>query len=218
MTKAAVSAKEKRSRDMPVSRSLTRNGPTHGELLAAVGIVGLALTGLTVSRSRFPRRQRQQADKRAAFAAYVRDHIAGADAAIGVVERLRVTHQGTAEGPLFASLHQQFREDRGAAEALLKSVGAAPMSLKRVATRATGGMLKTAAGGSRGSLALFRTLEALAIGVQGKRCMWRAAQRLSPAIAAPGRRTFLELESDAVKQWEAIERHRSELVPRTFGV
>jgi hypothetical protein len=33
----------------------------------------------------------------------------------------------------------------------------------------------------------------------------------------PGRRTFVELEADAVRQWEAIERHRRSLVPLTFG-
>jgi hypothetical protein len=67
-------------------------------------------------------------------------------------------------------------------------------------------------------LSLFRTLEALAIGVQGKRCLWRAAQTLAALPHPPGRRSFFELEADAVRQWEAIERHRRSLVPRTFGV
>jgi hypothetical protein len=72
------------------------------------------------------------------------------------------------------------------------------------------------AGGGPGDLSLFRTLEALAIGVQGKRCLWRAAQVLA-LPHPPGRRTFVELEADAVRQWEAIERHRRSLVPLTFG-
>jgi hypothetical protein len=64
----------------------------------------------------------------------------------------------------------------------------------------------------------FRTLEALAIGVQGKRCLWRAAPALVALPHPPGRRSFAELEADAVRQWETIERHRLSLVPDTFSV
>ena len=78
--------------------------------------------------------------------------------------------------------------------------------------------LRVVAGGAPGDLSLFRTLEALAIGVQGKRCLWRAAQALVALPHPPGRRSFVELEADAVRQWETIERHRRSLVPRTFGV
>jgi hypothetical protein len=69
-----------------------------------------------------------------------------------------------------------------------------------------------------GDLSLFRTLEALAIGVQGKRCLWRAAQALVALPHPSGRRSFVELEADAVRQWETIEQHRRSLVPDTFGV
>ena len=74
------------------------------------------------------------------------------------------------------------------------------------------------AGGTPGELSLFRTLEALAIGVQGKRCLWRAAQALGGLPHPPGRRSFVELEADAVRQWETIERHRRSVVPGTFSV
>jgi hypothetical protein len=54
--------------------------------------------------------------------------------------------------------------------------------------------------------------------VQGKRCLWRAAQAIVALPHPPGRRSFVELEADAVRQWETIERDRWTLVPRTFGV
>ena len=68
-----------------------------------------------------------------------------------------------------------------------------------------------------GDLSLFRTLEALAIGVQGKRCLWRAAQALAGLAHPPGHRSFVELEADAVHQWETIARHRRSVVPGTFS-
>jgi uncharacterized protein DUF892 len=92
------------------------------------------------------------------------------------------------------------------------------LSVKRLAGRATGSALRAVAGGAPGDLSLFWTLEARATGVQGKRCLWRAAQALVALPHPPGRRSFGELEADAVRQWETIERHRRSIIPRTFGV
>jgi hypothetical protein len=122
------------------------------------------------------------------------------------------------EGTLFGSLYEQFRDDRGVVEGILAELGDTPRSAKRFAGRATGRALRVVAGGVPGDLSLFRTLEALAIGVQGKRCLWRAAQALVALPPPPGRRSFAELEADAVRQWETIEQHRRSLVPATFGV
>ena len=74
------------------------------------------------------------------------------------------------------------------------------------------------AGGAPGYLSLFRTLEALSIGVQGKRCLWQAAQAVGSLPHPRSRRSFLELEADAVRQWETINQHRLSLVPLTFRV
>ena len=65
-----------------------------------------------------------------------------------------------------------------------------------------------------GELSLLRTLEALSIGVQGKRCMWRALQNLR---TSPGGMDFVELEAKAIRQWEAIEERRRHLVVRTLS-
>ena len=78
-------------------------------------------------------------------------------------------------------------------------------------------MLKLVAGGGLGELSLFRTLEALAIGVQGKRCMWRARQSVHPSLPVPGGISLSQLESDASRQWEAIEERRRLLVPSTIA-
>jgi len=58
-----------------------------------------------------------------------------------------------------------------------------------------------------------RTLEGLSIGVQGKRCMWRALQN----ITTPGGMDFVALEAKAVRQWDAIEDRRRDLVIRTLS-
>ena len=197
-----------------------RNASTRsaaGPILGTLGALGLTIAFVTLRRSK--RRQGDQGgDKRKALATYLRDHLTGADTAIQIVQGLSNAYRGDPEGALFESLYQQFREDRGVVEGILAELGYTSRSVKRLAGRATGSALGIVAGGAPGDLSLFRTLEALAIGVQGKRCLWRAAQALVALPHPPGRRSFVELEADAVRQWEAIERHRWSLVPRTFGV
>ena len=188
-----------------------------GPILGALGAVGLTIAFVVFRRSK-PRQRSREGDKRSAWATYLRDHLAGADTAIQTVHGLREAYRGSTEGALFESLYEQFREDRGVVEGILATLRSSPWSIKRVAGRATGTVLGKTAGGAPGDPSLFRTLEALAIGVQGKRCLWRAAQALVAFPHPPGRRSLVELEADAVQQWEAIERHRRSLVPRTFGV
>ena len=197
--------------------ALTREGAGL-KVLGAFGVVGLAVAALTLHRSRGRTRQPEAEGRRAALVTYLREHLAGADAAIQVVDRLKHTHKATTEATLFVSLHRQFVEDRTVVTTLLADLGVSPRSIKRLAGHAAGTVLKAAAGGKRGELTLFRTLEALAIGVQGKRCMWRAAQAIAPPLRAPGHRNFVELESHAVDQWEAIEQCRRSLVRPTFTI
>ena len=188
-----------------------------GPIFGALGALGLTVAFIALRRWA-PRQGAGDDDKREALATYLRDHLAGADTAIQIVQGLSDAHRGGPEGALFESLYDQFREDRGVVEGILADLGYTSRSAKRLAGRATGSALRVVAGGAPGELALFRTLEALAIGVQGKRCLWRAAQALVGLPHPPGRRSFVELEADAVRQWETIERHRRSLVPGTFGV
>jgi hypothetical protein len=184
--------------------------------LGATMMVGAGVVmATTLGRARMAHR-RPAAAKREALATYLREHLSGADLAIQIVERLRRTDAGADERDLFESLYQEFERDHLVVKSLLTMLHASAQSPKRLASQASGSVLKLLAGGSRGQLALFRTLEALAIGVQGKRCMWRALQSLRPSLAVPGGRTLPELEAAAVRQWDAIEQRRQLIAPLTF--
>ena len=178
-------------------------------------VVGLAVAVGTVGRRRGPRERPLADERQTALVTYLHEHLTGADAAIRVVERLR--HMQTDERPLFDRLYHEFQADHQVVQGLLTILGVSPGSPKRLVGQASGALLKRLAGGSAGDLSLFRTLEALSIGVQGKRCMWRALETLQPALQPPRPRTFADLDAAAVRQWEAIEQRRILLVPRTFG-
>jgi hypothetical protein len=182
---------------------------------AAAG--GLAATvALASYLTRSTRRASAGVGKRESLITYLREHLSGADAAIQVVRRLASTHKGTQDGRLFHELAEAFEQDRATVRSLLTQLGTSSRSPKRAAGFASGLLLSLVAGGRPGDLSLLRTLEALAIGIQGKRCMWRALQTLEtgPWRDVPN---MVELESKALRQWVAVEKRRRALAATTFA-
>jgi hypothetical protein len=184
--------------------------------LAVFGAVAVT-AGLTAYLA-WPARRSASTRQRQALIAYLRDHLSGADMAIRVVHRLGSTHRGTEVGTLFRRLSKEFEEDRSVVCTLLTQLGASARSIKRASGFASGTLLSVTAGGEPGDLSLLRTLEAFAIGVQGKRCLWRALQNLRAVPSTVGGMNFVELEARAVRQWEAIEERRRALVMQTFSM
>ncbi len=186
--------------------------------LATLAVFGAitATAGLTAYLTR-PTQRSASTRQRRALIAYLRDHLSGADVAIRVVHRLGSTNRGTEDGTLFRRLSREFEEDHSVVRTLLTHLGASGRSIKRAVGFASGAVLSVPAGGEPGDLSLLRTLEALAIGVQGKRCMWRALQNLRTVPSSVDGMNFAELEAKAIRQWEAIEERRRALVARTFS-
>jgi hypothetical protein len=164
--------------------------------LALLGAAAVAV-GLTTWLVRPARPASPSTRRRQALIAYLRDHLSGSDVAVAVVHRLVSTEHSAADRPLFQRLAKEFEEDRSVVRAVLTELGASGRSIKRAAGVASGAMLSVTAGGAPGELSLLRTLEALSIGVQGKRCMWRALQNLR---TSPGDMDFVELEAKAIRQ------------------
>ena len=185
---------------------------------AAAGALILLGVGLASMAGRHRRsRDADTSAHRSDFGDYLREHLSGSDAAIHVVDRLRHAHDRADERVLFARLFDEFQEERQVLRALLSRLNESPLSVKRLAGKVAGSIAETLAGTQHDNdLVLFRTLEALAIGVQGKRCLWRALQSVHPPLRAPGYRNFAELESMAVRQWETIEQRRRALAAEMF--
>lgn len=198
--------------DKAVSRTLRSDV---GVLGLTAGLVGLGLAAAVAGRRSDG--HRGGVDHAAQLRAYLADHLTGSDTAFAVVERLRESQLETASAALFERLYREFSEERTILRRLLRSVGGSPLKMRRLLGQTAGSVLRTAAGGRPGDLALFRTLESLAVGVQGKRCLWRAAQHLEGHLPAPPAKSFRALEAQAINQWELIERRRVGLASRTFG-
>jgi hypothetical protein len=184
--------------------------------LALVGAVAVT-AGLTTYLAWPARRSGTSTGKRRALATYLRDHLSLSEIALRMVERLAATQQDAAARALFRRLATEFDEDRAVVRGVLAQLGTSGRSVKRVAGIASGAVVSMSSGGEPGDLSLFRTLEALAVGAQGKRCMWRVLQSIRLPPMPGGGIDFVELEAKAIRQWEAIEERRCSLGPRTFG-
>jgi hypothetical protein len=185
--------------------------------IAGAGLaIGLGLVALSRQRQHGRRGRDGKGAPDDALVAYLRDHLSASDAALAVVGRLL---HSTTEGEirqLAETLRRDFDEERDTVRVLLAAAGASPYSAKRAAGHIVGGLLGPMAGGRTGELSLLRTLEGLAVGVQGKRCLWRALDSAFPTHPGPAGRSFAELEAMAVRQWETIERQRQALARATF--
>ena len=188
------------SRDVPMA------------LVGAAGLVALAVATRSRRRGTTNDGRGPQPAHRAALTAYLHNHLSGADAAIEVVARLGRTCAGTPQARLFESLHRRFLHDRRVVEGLLSDLNESHGSAKRAAGRAAGKALRLVLGSTPDDLRLLQALEGLAIGVQGKRSMWRALQTVRPPLRA----SLAELEADAVKQWDEIEVHRLAIATTVF--
>ena len=198
--------------------STPRTGPPAPDPLflpiAAAGVAAIA-TALTAYATRSSRRATTADRKSDALVTYLRDHLSGSDAALQVVGRLAATQAIGRDGSLFWQLVDEFKDERATVRALLARLGASPKSAKRAVSYASGAVLSTVAGGTPGDLSLLRSLEGLAVGIQGKRCLWRSLQALGER-ASLEHVDYGELESRAIRQWEFVDERRRAAAAAAF--
>lgn len=141
--------------------------------------------------------------------AYLNDHLAGSDAALELLSRLTETAEQDHSRAAFASLRAEVEQDQRVLEDLIARVGGGESKMKRalgwLAEKAARVKLGSAEPG--GSFALFESLEVLALGIQGKRSLWRALSILGdaePALAGIDFDALLrraEIQHDEVERW-----------------
>lgn len=186
-----------------MTHTTSMHDATAAQARAATALLGgaLGLVAIAAGASMLRRPGRTARTSTTALQSYLLDHLTGSDAARGLVDRLRQTHGGTSVGALAERLHVEFGEERRVVIALLHALGASPRSIKRVAGKAASaaaGLVEPALTSRR---PVFLALESLAIGVQGKRLLWRALD----GLPLEGPWMFRRLEEQALRQWEDIE-------------
>ncbi len=152
-----------------------------------------------------------------AINSYMNDHLAGAVAALELLEHLIVVHKGKPLGPFFVELESDVKAD---VAVLSKLIGAAHSS-ESFPRKAAAWMAEKivrakfkAAGEQMGGLGLVQALEMLEIGIRGKQLLWRAlAMSTLPAVRDVD---LAGLEKRAVEQQQRVEKERTEAARAAF--
>jgi hypothetical protein len=146
------------------------------------------------------------------LAIYLNDHLAGATGGTELARRARGQNRGTPLGEFLEQLTAEIEEDRNRLEQVMDELGVGRDRIKAVAAWGAEKLGRLKLNGQLlgySPLSPLVELEALYIGITGKRQLWRAlAQVLGPTFAGVD---FAEMEARAERQLEGVERHRLEL-------
>jgi hypothetical protein len=143
---------------------------------------------------------------------YLNDHFAGSVAAIEMLDDL-IEHHPTHR---LARFSRDLREDIVTDQETLREI------IEKIGTRESG--MRRAAGwlaekisrakfsfGDENSIGLLQALEALALGITGKRLLWRSLVAISTNAVQLQGIDFAELELRATQQLEKLETERLQL-------
>lgn len=152
-----------------------------------------------------------------ALVTYLHDHLAGAGAAVNLLEALRDEHAGEPLGQFSVELLAEVEADRIVLQRLAEQVGAGSNMLKEAVSwlGEKVSRLKLSRSSS-GELGTFEALEALALGILGKLALWRALALVAATDARFHNVDFNQLAARAETQHARVETHRLEAARRAF--
>jgi hypothetical protein len=147
---------------------------------------------------------------------YLRDHLAGAAAAVEILALLREQHAGEPLGEFAATLRGEIEADRAILVDLAEhAVGGSSVVKEATAwLSAKVGRIKL---GRDGPLGTLEALETVALGVLGKLALWRALLLVAPGDPRLDGVDFGRLATRAESQHEQLEERRLEAARVALG-
>ena|ERR1700692_2634435 len=146
------------------------------------------------------------------LATYLNDHLGGAQIALQLLEAMRTEHDNPALREFAGTLLPEISADDRTLQSIAEKIGAGPSAIKQ----ASGWLLEKASRlklGHTGStnFEMFESFELLALGIQGKICLWKALNVASDLDSRLREFSFDELIDRAQRQYEQVEMERLQL-------
>jgi hypothetical protein len=143
---------------------------------------------------------------------YLNDHLAGSVGAIAMVERAIEENVGTLLGRRLEEILKELRKDQAVVQDLIERVGSKENPLKKAGAWLTekAARVKLGGTGDPGELARLEVLEALTMGIHGKRALWRALRVVVNQHPVLRDLDLDLLERRAVEQHDRVEEWRLE--------
>jgi|HubBroStandDraft_6_1064221.scaffolds.fasta_scaffold45449_2 hypothetical protein len=146
------------------------------------------------------------------LATYLADHLSGAQIAIELLEAMRDQHDDPSFREFATALLPEIQADDETLHSIAEKIGSHPSAIKQ----AGGWLLEKATRlklGHTGStdFAMFESLELLAVGIQGKLCLWKALQAAARNDSRLGEYNLDQLINRAKEQYDRVENRRLDL-------
>lgn len=152
---------------------------------------------------------------------YLNDHLAGSVGALELLDRLIDTYREKPLEHFFRNLRGDIQHDQEQLKELIEKLGAEESAVRKAGawlaeklSRAKIELSETSAG----EIGLLLALEALVLGITGKRSLWRALQAASRTVPQLARLDYPGLEKRAIEQCERVEARRLEIARTAFKV
>ncbi|HEX7518225.1 MAG TPA: hypothetical protein VF345_13180 [Chthoniobacterales bacterium] len=153
------------------------------------------------------------------LSSYLNDHLAGSVGALELLDRLMKIYKGKPLERFFRDLRHEIDADQETLKELIAKLGEKESTVRKAGawifeklSRAMIQLSET----REGELGLFLALEALALGINGKRSLWRAlaaASETAPHLRGP---VYATLEQRAIEQHDRVEAKRLEVTRKVF--
>lgn len=150
---------------------------------------------------------------------YLNDHLAGSVGALELLERLVGAYEGKPLDKFFRDLQQDVEEDQAQLKELMQKLGATESTVRKAGVWLAEKLSRSKIDleeGERDEVGLLLALEALVLGITGKRSLWRALQAASKVVPELARLDYSGLEKRAIEQCERVEARRLEVARTVF--
>jgi hypothetical protein len=149
---------------------------------------------------------------------YLEDHLAGASAAIDLLQSLQDQLEKEPLGTMAAGWLEEITNDRKTLLGLIERVEHGPHAGKEAAAWLAEKVSRMKLGRvAKGDLGTFQALETLSLGILGKRSLWRALGEASREDPRLGGLDYDRLIRKAEEQFASVEEQRLELARRALS-
>jgi hypothetical protein len=150
---------------------------------------------------------------------YLNDHLAGSVGALELLDRLIDTYRARPLEKFFEGLRDDVRYDQEQLQELMQKLGAEESTVRKAGAWVVEKLSRAKielSEEAEGEVGLLLALEALVLGITGKRSLWRALQSASRTLPQLARLDYAGLEKRAIEQCERVEAKRLEAARTAF--
>jgi hypothetical protein len=148
---------------------------------------------------------------------YLNDHLAGSVAALELLDRLVAASEGKPLERFFADLRADIHQDQEQLSELIAKLGVTESAIRKAGAWFAEKLSRPKIDlDDHADVGFFLALEALVLGITGKRSLWRALQAASRTVPELARLDYSGLEKRAIEQCERVEARRLEMARSIF--